>query len=56
MKEAEKQAVIRALGETKNRALAARMLGISRARLYRLMARYGVAGDPSTEDRSGQVG
>jgi two-component system NtrC family response regulator len=56
MKEAEKQAVLRALGETKNRALAARMLGISRARLYRLMTRYGVADDPSAENSSGQVG
>ena len=55
MKEAEKQAVLRALGETQNRALAARRLGISRARLYRLMARYGVAADPSAEERSGQV-
>ncbi len=40
---AEKAAVLKALGETKNKALAARRLGISRARLYRLMARYGVA-------------
>jgi DNA-binding NtrC family response regulator len=56
MEEAEKRAVIRALGETKNKALAARTLGISRARLYRLMARYGLADVPSAEDRFGQVG
>jgi DNA-binding NtrC family response regulator len=47
MEEAEKRAVIQALGETKNKALAARTLGISRARLYRLMAKYGLADDPS---------
>ncbi len=51
MEEAEKQAVIRALGETKNKALAARKLGISRARLYRLMEKYGLADDPSAEGR-----
>jgi len=51
MEEAEKRAVIRALGETKNKALAARKLRISRARLYRLMAKYGLADDPSAEDK-----
>jgi len=50
MEEAERQAVIQALGETKNKALAARKLGISRARLYRLMDRYGLADDPSAEE------
>ena len=50
MGEAEKQAVIHALGKTKNKALAARKLGISRARLYRLMEKYGLAEDPSTEE------
>jgi transcriptional regulator with PAS, ATPase and Fis domain len=49
MEEAEKRAVIRALGETKNKALAARKLRISRARLYRLMAKHGLADDPSAE-------
>jgi DNA-binding NtrC family response regulator len=50
MGEAEKQAVIHALGKTKNKARAARNLGISRARLYRLMEKYGLADDPSTEE------
>jgi DNA-binding NtrC family response regulator len=50
MGEAEKQAVIHALGKTKNKARAARNLGISRARLYRLMEKYGLAEDPSTEE------
>jgi transcriptional regulator with PAS, ATPase and Fis domain len=50
MEEAEKHAVIRALGETKNKALAARKLRVSRARLYRLMAKYGLAGDSSAEE------
>jgi len=54
MKEAEKRAVIRALGETKNKALAARKLRISRARLYRLMAQYGLGDGPSAADRSNQ--
>jgi transcriptional regulator with PAS, ATPase and Fis domain len=49
MEDAEKQAVIQALGETNNKALAARKLRISRARLYRLMAKYGLADDPSAE-------
>ena len=51
MEEAEKRAVIQALGETKNKALAARKLRISRARLYRLMAKYGLADDPSAEEK-----
>ena len=51
MEDAEKRAVIQALGETKNKALAARKLRISRARLYRLMAKYGLADDPSAEDK-----
>ena len=51
MQEAEKHAVIEALGETKNKALAARKLGISRARLYRLMQRYGLADEPSDEEK-----
>jgi DNA-binding NtrC family response regulator len=50
MEEAEKQAVMRALGETKNKALAARKLRISRARLYRLMEKYGLGGDSSAEE------
>jgi DNA-binding NtrC family response regulator len=50
MGEAENQAVIHALGNTKNKARAARNLGISRARLYRLMEKYGLAEDPSTEE------
>jgi DNA-binding NtrC family response regulator len=56
MEEAEKQAVIRALGETKNKALAARKLRISRARLYRLMEKYGLADDSSAEERFNEAG
>lgn len=52
MEEAEKQAVIEALGETKNKAFAARKLGISRARLYRLMEKYGLADDASAEEKA----
>jgi DNA-binding NtrC family response regulator len=55
MGEAEKQAVIRALGEAKNKALAARKLGISRARLYRLIEKYGLADDFPTEERSNEA-
>ncbi len=50
MEEAEKQAVIQALSEAKNKALAARKLGISRARLYRLMEKFGIADDDSGEE------
>jgi DNA-binding NtrC family response regulator len=53
MGEAEKRAVIQALGETKNKALAARKLGISRARLYRLMDKYGLT-DNSPEPAQAQ--
>jgi transcriptional regulator with GAF, ATPase, and Fis domain len=56
MEGAEKRAVIQALGETKNKALAARKLRISRARLYRLMAKYGLADDPSAEERFNEAG
>ena len=56
MEEAEKQAVIEALGETKNKALAARKLGISRARLYRLMEKYSLADEPSAQDRFEEAG
>ena len=56
MEEAEKRAVIQALGETKNKALAARKLRISRARLYRLMAKYGLADDSSAEEPSDTSG
>jgi transcriptional regulator of acetoin/glycerol metabolism len=52
MDEAEKRAIIRALGQTKNKALAARKLGISRARLYRLMTKYGLAEDSAAEEPS----
>jgi DNA-binding NtrC family response regulator len=52
MEEAEKRAIIRALGETKNKALAARKLRISRARLYRLMEKHGLADDASAEEPS----
>jgi DNA-binding NtrC family response regulator len=56
MEEAEKQAVIEALGEAKNKALAARKLGISRARLYRLMEKYGLTDEPSAEDKFEEAG
>ncbi len=56
MEEAEKQAVIHALGETKNKALAARKLRISRARLYRLMAKYGLSDEASAEEGFSEAG
>ena len=51
MEEAEKLAVIQALGETKNKASAARKLGISRARLYRLMEKHGLSDAASDEEK-----
>jgi transcriptional regulator with GAF, ATPase, and Fis domain len=54
--QAERQAVVHALGETKNKALAARKLGISRARLYRLMAKYGLAEDPPAGEAARAAG
>jgi len=51
MEDAEKQAVLHALGITKNKALAARKLGISRARLYRLLTKFGLDDDLSPEER-----
>jgi DNA-binding NtrC family response regulator len=53
--EAEKMAVIQALGETKNKALAARKLGISRARLYRLMEKHGLGDDASNDEKFKEV-
>ena len=47
LEEAEKAAIVRAFAETKNKALVARLLGISRAHLYRLMEKYGI--DPGTQ-------
>ena len=55
MDEAEKFAVIHALGETKNKALAARKLGISRARLYRLMEKHGLGNGGSDEEKFKEV-
>ena len=55
MEGAERQAVIQALSETKNKALAARKLGISRARLYRLMEKHGLTNDRSVEERSNEA-
>ena len=43
--EADRKAVINVLASTKNKVLAARQLGISRARLYRLIDRYGLPED-----------
>jgi transcriptional regulator with GAF, ATPase, and Fis domain len=55
LKEAEKNAIINVLSVTKHKAAAARQLGISRARLYRLMEKYGLAAggpdDEGTEDK-----
>ncbi len=45
MQDAEKVALLRTLAVTKNRVLAARMLGISRAKLYRLIEKYGLEAD-----------
>ncbi len=56
MEEAEKIAVVHALGESKNKALAARKLGISRARLYRLMEKYGLIEQGSPEEESKEAG
>jgi DNA-binding NtrC family response regulator len=42
LEEAEKKAIISVLNVAKNKAVAARRLGISRARLYRLMDKYGL--------------
>ncbi|MGO8785837.1 MAG: sigma-54-dependent transcriptional regulator [Terriglobia bacterium] len=53
LEEAEKRALILALAKTKNKALAARTLGISRTRLYRLMEKYGMA-DASPENEKSQ--
>jgi DNA-binding NtrC family response regulator len=55
MEEAEKQAVIQALGEAKNKAFAARKLGISRARLYRLIEKYGLVDYLPAEERSSEA-
>jgi DNA-binding NtrC family response regulator len=55
LEEAEKQAVIHILQETKNKALAARTLGVSRARLYRLMEKHGLADDRSAEEGLNQA-
>ena len=55
MEEAERRAVIQALGETKNKALVARKLGISRARLYRLLEKHGLADSSSDEERPSEA-
>jgi DNA-binding NtrC family response regulator len=50
LEEAEKRAIIAVLNVAKNKAVAARRLGISRARLYRLMDKYGLSqGGPDDE-------
>ncbi len=41
LEDAEKAVIASALAKTKNKAVAARILGISRATLYRLMEKYG---------------
>ena len=52
MEEAEKRAVIQALGATKNKTLAARILNISRARLYRSMEKYGLDENSPEKEQS----
>jgi DNA-binding NtrC family response regulator len=47
---AEKKAIICALATAKTKAFAARILGISRARLYRLMEKYGLAQDVADDE------
>lgn len=42
MEEAEKTVIMNALAKTRNKAVAARMLGTSRATLYRLIQKYGL--------------
>jgi DNA-binding NtrC family response regulator len=50
LENAERRAIIHTLAATKNKAFAARTLKISRARLYRLMEKYGLAeGSPEEE-------
>jgi DNA-binding NtrC family response regulator len=52
--EADKKTVITVLARAKSKAGAARQLGISRARLYRLMERYGLDQDrPSVQPEAG---
>ena len=52
--EADKKTVITVLARAKSKAGAARQLGISRARLYRLMERYGLDQDrPSVQPQAG---
>jgi DNA-binding NtrC family response regulator len=46
--EADRKTVVNVLASTRNKVIAARRLGISRARLYRLMERYGLADQNST--------
>jgi DNA-binding NtrC family response regulator len=52
LEQAEKRAVTHALAKTKNKALAARTLRISRTRLYRLMEKYGLAADSIDDEKS----
>ena len=52
LEQAEKAAVIRVLSETRNKALAARTLGVSRATLYRLIEKYGLQ-SPDAPDGEG---
>jgi two-component system, NtrC family, response regulator HydG len=55
LEEAEKQTVLRILGEAQNKAQAARRLGVTRARLYRLMEKYGLAEALPDEDESNEA-
>jgi two-component system, NtrC family, response regulator HydG len=56
LEQAERQTLMQILGETKNKALAARRLGVSRARLYRLMEKYGLSDDSSAAETSHEAG
>ena len=51
--EMEKVAILRALEEAKTRAMAARMLGVSRATLYRLMEKHGLGAGKEGKEAAG---
>ena len=56
LEDVEKAAVVRALSETRNKALAARTLGVSRATLYRLIEKYGLQSPDTPEGKAGSQG
>jgi DNA-binding NtrC family response regulator len=52
LEEAQKAAIARALAEAQDRTLAARILGVSRSTLYRLMEKYGLNSAGETAERA----